>query len=241
MHQPGLGGSAQRRQGLLAVQGVDHRVVVEGRRALAEDHADVQRVLAGLADQGFLGAADAVDHAPGLGLVDDLAGAFEGLDRQVGVHALVDRQDAVESRLHLQGLGKGLAVVILEQLRQFGVDAPGLRLVDADHERHQGVAQPAAAAPGVDQPLARHALEQRLQGGGVERRGGIDRRALRRQAFADLLRRFQRQAQLSRQGGFFRVEEMRQQAQLGAIRRRREAVRQRIQPPGQLLVWVIYV
>ena len=63
-------------------------------------------------------------------------------------------------RLLSQRAAVGALVVVLEQLRQLGVDAPGLHLVDADHERHHAEPQPARRrAAGRDQPALGHLLE----------------------------------------------------------------------------------
>ena len=97
--------------------------------------------------------------------------------------------DTVHGRLLRQRAAVRALVVILEQLRQLGVDAPGLHLVDADHERHHAEPQTARRrTAGRDQPALGHLLELAAQRLRIAARAAAD-------ADSDLGRRFQRQAQ----------------------------------------------
>jgi len=116
-------------------------------------------VVAGIADQRFLLAADAVDHRPGLVLLHDLSRAFVGPDLHVNAHRAVHGDDAVHGRARAHKPAECLLVVVLEEPCQLRIDGRPLHLVDADDEGQQAEAPPGRNAPGFDQTPLGHADE----------------------------------------------------------------------------------
>ena len=95
VHQAGLGRPPQRRHRLFLAQRSDRWKGVKSAGDLAKDHADVQRVLARVADQRLLLATDAIDDPPCPGGVHDTRRALVRPHLHAHRHALAHRDDPV--------------------------------------------------------------------------------------------------------------------------------------------------
>ncbi len=112
--------------------------------------------MAAVAQQGLLGAADAVSDAKGPGPTQHFRGPFVGENLYLNGDALLNGDDPQERWLVKQGLAQGLVVIVLEHLGKLFVYAAQLFFVDADGEGQQSEFELAFVPLGVDEPFADH-------------------------------------------------------------------------------------
>ena len=185
-------------------------------------------MLARVAHEGFLLAADTVPYGPSLGAVHDLGHTLEWPDLDPGLNALSDRDDAVHGWLVADRLPKRLLKIVLEQACHFGVDRLDLMFIDTHHKGQQAVAQAAFGPLHVDQPAPAHRFQ--LLAHGLPVSAG---------ARCDLGRCLWREPQLCCQRGLIWRKELGQEAQFHATVGGWVPIGQRVQLLCQALIGIV--